>query len=447
MLLVVVGSLTSKADNPSNPLRECSARPQPAKFTQDDWDSLLRQGYYFVTPVRVSFGDSRKSSLAKARQMLPTAAAKNGGDLVRVTQEPIITNVFVQTHTGPTTQARNEAVVQPGGGYQWQNVQRQVWVTTPGSWCSGVVCEGEAWRYNPQGAYYWAARYGKTDIMEQLVARGAAVNGKDDFGLTALHGASSSGETRIVESLLASKVDVNAKSIEGKSPLHFAAQNRHKDVVGLLLANHAEVNARDNKGGTPLLCAVGDTEKERLLIQIQVNRAIRNTEMEAVSRMNLNKYLVEKGSVIETRKDIVEFLLANKAEVNARSNDGTTPLHWAAAHGPKGLVELLLANKAEVNARSNDGTTPLHWAAAHDQTDLVEFLLANKAEVNARSNDGTTPLHKAAWWGFSNVVEVLLANKADVNAKNNDGNTPLKVAAKLGRKDIEELLRQHGGQK
>ena len=44
-------------------------------------------------------------------------------------------------------------------------------------------------------------------------------------------------------------------------------------------------------------------------------------------------------------KDVAELLLANKADVNARDNDGDTPLHMAAMKGHKDMVELLLAKK------------------------------------------------------------------------------------------------------
>jgi ankyrin repeat protein len=132
-----------------------------------------------------------------------------------------------------------------------------------------------------------------------------------------------------------------------------------------------------------------------------------------------------------------------------KDNDGRSPLHWAASHGHKNVVELLLANKAEANAKDNNGGTPLLYATAGGRKDTAALLLANKAEVNATDKGGFTPLHWAASMGHKDMAELLLTNKAEVNAKNNLGMTPLHYATaggyNVGFQAVAELLRQHGG--
>ena len=125
---------------------------------------------------------------------------------------------------------------------------------------------------------------------------------------------------------------------------------------------------------------------------------------------------------------------------------GRTPLHDAAFRGSKDVVELLLANKAEVNAKDNEGVMPLHKAAFCGHKDVAALLLANGAEVNAKDNRSWTPLHWAACNTQKDVAELLLANKAEVNAKDKySRQTPLRLAMLGGKKDVAELLQQHGG--
>jgi Ankyrin repeats (3 copies)/Ankyrin repeat len=126
---------------------------------------------------------------------------------------------------------------------------------------------------------------------------------------------------------------------------------------------------------------------------------------------------------------------------------GRTPLHYAAENGHTAVAEFLLANKAEIDAKSNIGKTPLHLAAFAGRIDVVELLLANKANVNAKDNDGRTPLHWATLRGHKDLAALLLANGADVNANNPDlvfskdkyGETLLDRAAGYGHTEVAEL--------
>ena len=54
------------------------------------------------------------------------------------------------------------------------------------------------------------------------------------------------------------------------------------------------------------------------------------------------------------------------------------------------MAELLLTKKAEVNAKDNNGSPPLHQvaAAAGRHSDLSEMMPAHGADVNAADKNG-----------------------------------------------------------
>ena len=84
----------------------------------------------------------------------------------------------------------------------------------------------------------------------------------------------------------------------------------------------------------------------------------------------------------------VRSLIENGADVNVRDPDtGYTALHLAAGAGNMEIVKFLVAKGADVNAANEGGWTPLHCAIAPGRRDLVQWLIANGADVN-KSVDG-----------------------------------------------------------
>ena len=112
-------------------------------------------------------------------------------------------------------------------------------------------------------------------------------------------------------------------------------------------------------------------------------------------------------------------------------------------------VKKTLADGADVNAKDEDGRTPLLHAAYQGNKEIAELLLANGADVNAKNEVDTTPLHHAALYGHKETVELFITNGADVNAiiasGQYQGKTPLDLAIQLKRTETANLLRKHGG--
>ena len=66
--------------------------------------------------------------------------------------------------------------------------------------------------------------------------------------------------------------------------------------------------------------------------------------------------------------------LAAGTDVNAKDEDGETPLQLAALNDHKEIVELLIAEGADVNALNGMGVTPLDWAINLKQTETIDLL-------------------------------------------------------------------------
>jgi ankyrin repeat protein len=303
-----------------------------------------------------------------------------------------------------------------------------------------------------QTALSSAAMNGHKDIAELLLANHADLQGADQCGQTPLDWAVDNGHLEMVEFLLAQGADVNAKAKDGSTPLHLAEVHHNYDVAALLRqhggkepagmvdtgASSGTGDASTDPASLDAAARAGDLDKVKSLIKANPNSIFSTGDGEFTPLV---------AAAARNHKDVVKFLLANKADINVRSEIGMTALAVAARDGDKEMADLLIAHGADVNARDKNGHTPLHEAMNQVpwHKDVATLLLAHGADPNIGDNEGETPLHEAAGWIRADKVEFLLGYKVDVNARDKNGDTPLYIAISDGaRDDIAKVLLAHG---
>ncbi len=69
---------------------------------------------------------------------------------------------------------------------------------------------------------------------------------------------------------------------------------------------------------------------------------------------------------------------------------GCTALFWAAKHNHKEVVQYLLENKADIDAGAGMGGSALQIAVYEGHSEIVELLISEGANVQAKNGGGGT---------------------------------------------------------
>lgn len=102
-----------------------------------------------------------------------------------------------------------------------------------------------------------AARHGHLSILEELLDRGAYMNGQDNRGYTALHEAAQHGQDSVAKILCEDhNADLHSRLQNGSLPIHVAAQYGSDGCIKFFLDQNVDVDVVNDEQLTPLHIAV-----------------------------------------------------------------------------------------------------------------------------------------------------------------------------------------------
>ncbi len=138
----------------------------------------------------------------------------------------------------------------------------------------------------------------------------------------------------------------------------------------------------------------------------------------------------------------IQRLATDKTTLEAKDQDGRTPLMNAVIDHKEEVLNLLISLGADCRACDKTGFTALHFAAQNYAESIATILLENGAVIDAQDNQGNTSLHKAVFnsQGRGNMIKLLRKFGADPHRLNKHGTSPLSLSHTIANYSTTEFF-------
>lgn len=238
-----------------------------------------------------------------------------------------------------------------------------------------------------------------------------------------------------VERLIRNGAQVNTRQTEIayeerciNTPLHAAVSHDHMQVIKYLVACGADIDITNNEEKTtPLMLAAWDGSYEivEYLVtcgaNVHATDRLRNTPLMHVS------YGANPDRSEEERSKVIQFFLANHAQVDIIDDAGNTALHWYCLnHNAPSVIEAFVAAGADKDHVNKQGFTILtdtfrQHTLTKDKKGLIHALLKFGTDMNRpsiRDDINKTyliyPLFFAAYNNMPDTACLMIAHDAQI---------------------------------
>jgi len=268
------------------------------------------------------------------------------------------------------------------------------------------------------------------------------VNRSDDFGMTALLDAITSQSLNIVRQLIEAGADINQCNHNNDNALLLALKPKNPSVKLIqLLLEHDVSLIQQNKQAESAHDLAKQKHPEiakRLDIAIAKKQQI---ELPMFSHQTPDKKAdtpTNRSEPINTHKNQngewfeaiakgnlgqLNRLLIKGIDINQTDNKDCTALIHAAGQGKRAVCSFLIERDADINYRSQSGSTALSSALISRSDNVVELLLRHQVKLNEQGPGGYPYVNlAAAQWSESCLSRLVEAGANPMSADPNNGN-------------------------
>lgn len=132
-------------------------------------------------------------------------------------------------------------------------------------------------------------------------------------------------------------------------------------------------------------------------------------------------------SITKIKKMILE-MESNNIDINSKTYNGRTLLHYAVINNQKRLVRLFIKLGINPEICDDNYNTPLHLAVVKNKYQIIQELIKSGVNVNVTGEFEQTPLHLAVSCNNLEIVKLLVKNGADCNLVDEQNLKPIDYA-------------------
>ena len=226
----------------------------------------------------------------------------------------------------------------------------------------------------------------KSDDLDVYINSGIDINSFNQNGENGLRVAVTSGNMVSLKYLIEKGANLNNASDDGIPPLSQAVAIQNFDAVDLILA-------QDNTDmyfvwgdvwtGSPVYMCVSHADTYTLEQMIKKGLDINHDYSEyGATPIMLYAVAQRKHLKLDDYKQLISFLILNKADINKSDNNGVTPLMLALKHSDIEGFNALIVGGADTKLKDNSGKTAMDYYNEYVKTNF-EIYDEDKQKIEA----------------------------------------------------------------
>ncbi|TGL18619.1 ankyrin repeat domain-containing protein [Leptospira levettii] len=296
---------------------------------------------------------------------------------------------------------------------------------------------------------HYAAELGNIDLAKFLISKGAGLNVPMKDGTTPLATAIGFSKNEMIKLLLEEGVDPNYVLGErnyNRTHFHYYITKIRKfdpNLFSLFLSKGANIESKDSFTETPLITLASSEfqflEHTKALLDARANP-------NAQTKFGITPLM---GAVFSRNFPLVQILIRQGSNIELENTDGNTVLLAMINMGnyhpdkPK-LFQILLDANANVNHTNAEGNSALHLCVIGDSLEILSILTKQNIDSSIRNSKGITALEQAITNENWPATKLLLAIETDINGWDKYGATKLHSAILNEKYELIQLLLDAG---